>query len=750
MQRWLALASAVVAIVAVAWLVRLAARPGGHTAQPDAATAVPETSVEATLDPARWSPRPPSTTAKLEGWVGDPARHGIVGATVCATAFGEDLVDDDQVPYCVTTGEDGRYVFAALPHGQYDVSASAAHHVPGYAKDPVTLEAGRVADAVDVILSPGGVAVRGLVEDPLGRPVPGARVTATPGEGIEAGPAVAFTDAEGRYTLWVPPGSTFLEVVAKDHVRAERDATAPSEHEDFALVFGASVVGLVEDEAGIGQPGVVVRLEVENKVFEARTGVDGSYRLDGLPAGEASLDARGDGLFGGSLVGVPLAAGDLAAAPRLTMHPVARVLATVRSEAGPCKEGRVSLDVDGAHADAPIGLHGVATLRAVHAGKALVRVACVGFVEKTGTLEVGASGTVQVTYDVVRGAEVEGVVVDASGKPVPDGHAWFYPKGAGSHTSGAVKAGAFRVTGVLAGVYDVRVGARGFAESKVTITVGGVSVVKTRVVLATGATVEGTVVDALGAPMAGAAVELLDAKGDEVAQGTVGPRGEFVLSDLAATAGTLRVTRGLTTLPLLGPTSEGVPIVVTAGAAHKKALVVEACSHRIRGTVVDAAGAPKAGVTVEVRRTTGDGYRAYWTEVTTDAHGAFVVPQLLAGAYSLGVLAPGGAAHATVTADAAVTLTLAPYGRIVGRIVGAKRRIHVTAEHGDLQVFRAATFFATDGAFVFGALPAGTYSVRTATDDLEAVETVTVTAGAETTVTLMPTKGPLPSPPAPE
>lgn len=750
MRRWLALFSVLGAIAAVVWLGRLAARSDAHTRAADAATAVPETGGEATLDPARWTPRPPSTTSKLEGWVGDPAGHGIAGATVCATALGEGLVDDDYVPWCVTTGEDGRYVHA-LPLGRYEISASAPRHVPAYAKDDVSLEAGRTPDPVDVILTDGGVPVSGRVEDPLGRPVAGARVTATSvADSVDDyAPAVAFTDADGQYVLSVPAGSTWVEVAAKDHVRLGRAATAPAEHEDFALVFGASLVGLVEDEAGFARPGVRVDVEVHGTRASARTGFDGSYRIDGLPAGEATLEAMGDGLLGRPLLGVVLAAGDLATAPRITVHAIARVVATVRTAAGPCKAGDLLLDAEGRHAQGTIAAHGTVVLPAVFEGAYTVRVQCTGFAEAKAQLTVGPTGVVSAVYDVVRGGEVEGTVVDASGKPVVDGSVHLSAKAGGQYLSGVLKAGKFRVAGLGVGTYEVRVTARGFAEARSTLVVPGVASIKTSFVLVAGAVVEGTVLDALGAPMVDATVELLDAKDEEIGRAYVGPKGHFLLRDLPAGAGKLRVSRGLTTLPLLGPTPEGVPITLAAGTVLEKALTVEAFTHSIRGSLVDAAGVPVVGVVVEVRRTDADGFRAAWTEATTGVHGAFVVPSLPPGDYSLAVLAPGGSAHASVTADATVALKLVPYGRILGRVIGAKRRVQIHVESKDLQVYRGVTFFGTGGAFAIGALPPGTYEVQTFDDGVEAHETVTVTAGGEASVTLFPAPTPLPASPIP-
>lgn len=741
MRRWLAL-FAVVALAA--WLTSLAARSTRHAATPDAATAVPETGGESTLDPARVVPRPGATTARLEGWVGDTSKHGLPGATVCATASDADLVDEDYLPYCVTTGEDGRYVFPALPVGGYDVAASAPHHRPAYVTDTITLTAGAPHDFVDLVLEPGGVSVQGKVEDPLGRPVPGARVTATAlAESDEEFAGVpAFTDGEGRYTVWTPPGAVYVEVVAKDHVRVGRAVTSPAAQEDFALVFGASLVGLALDESGAPVPAARIEVRVGNEHFTARSGADGGYRVDGMPAGEATLEARADGLLATGLGGVTLLAGDLATAPSLTLHPIGRVVVTVRTPGTTCK-GSVSLSGDDwmDSASASVDAHGVATFGVVQEGKHSVTVSCAGWVHRRTSLVVASTGTTTLTVDVERGATLQGTVVDATGKPLAKGSVWIdRPKKGGAHGFTEVKAGAFSLAGLSAGEYEVHVSAPGHVDHRTKVNVSGMEVAKVHVALVGGATIRGKVVDVLGAPVAGAHVRFLGPEGDVGDYALTDAKGAYVIGAVPTTTGVLQVENKSVELVLAMEEAKdrtGLPFAATVGQSLTQDLVVESSNHILRGVVMDAAGKPAAGAAVAIQRRMNEGsYATSYADVVTDATGAFVVTGLPAGDYTVHASTPTGAASAKATLDASVNVTLAPLGKLSGTVTGTKRRLRVSITSEELDVHRSEDFYATGGAFVVSGLPAGNYEVFVKVDGASAKESVTVPAGGEQAVVL--------------
>ncbi len=747
MRRWLAL-FAVVALAA--WLTSLAARATRHAVTTDAAVAVPETGGESTLDPARMVARPGTTTARLEGWVGDPSKHGLSGATVCATASDAELVDEDYLPYCVTTGEDGRYVFTALPIGGFDVAASAPHHRPAYATDTVTLTAGAPHDFVDLVLEPGGVSVQGKVEDPLGRPVPGARVTASAlaASDEEFAGVPAFTDGEGRYTVWTPPGAAYVEVVAKDHVRIGRAVTAPSAQEDFALVFGASLVGLALDESGAPVPAARIEVTVGGEHFTTRSGADGGYRVDGLPAGEASLEARADGLLATGLGGVTLLAGDLATAPSLTLHPIGRVVVTVHTPGTACK-GSVSLSGDDwmDSASASVDAHGVAIFGVVQEGKHSVTVSCTGWVHTRTSVVVGATGTTTLTVDVERGATLQGTVVDATGKPLAKGSVWVdRPKKGGESGYTDVKAGAFSLSGLSVGEYEVHVSAPEHVEQRVKVNVSGMEVAKVHVALVGGATIRGKVVDVLGTPVAGAQVRFVGPQGDVGDYALTDAKGAYVIGAVPTTTGVLQVEGKSADLVLAMAEAKdetGLPFAAKAGQSLTQDLVVEACNHTLRGMVMDAAGKPAVGASVSVTRRMSEGsYARSYGDVVTDATGAFVVTGLPVGDYTVHASTPTGAASAKATLDASVNLTLAPLGKLSGTITGGKRRLRVSISSDELDVHRSEDFYATNGAFVVSGLPAGTYEVVVNVDGASAKESVTVPAGGEQAVVLHAVKDP--------
>ena len=746
MRRWLSLVPVVLAL----WLVGLGVRSARHTIGPDAGvTAVAEAGVEPSLDPARVVSRPPMGRSRLEGFVGDGKGHGLPGATVCATPFGEDLVDDETVPYCTTAGESGLYAFGALPFGSYEVTASAPYRKPARAKDDVILDAS-AHDAVDVSLEEGGVAISGTVEDPLGRPVEGARVVASAlaESEDEFASAVTATDAKGRYTLFIPPGIAYLEVFTKDHVTADRRTVAPAT-EDFSLAFGATLVGVVVDEANVPVPFARINLVEDGDHRSARAGADGSYRIDGLRVGEAMLDATADGLFGAALGSLHIVDGDLTAALPIVVHPIAQVVGVVRAPSGPCASGSVTLVSDGpfhVYHSASVGPHGVARWAAVQAATYRVEAVCTGFAQGLGSVVVGDRGTATFTINVLRGATVTGTVLDADGKPLLDGRVSASATKGGGYFSGDVTKGTFELKGLTPGAYDLEVRAKGHADGHVTVSVTGVETARTHVTLVRGAMLVGAVLDELGKPMIGARVSYQSKDGKGYGDADVDAKGRYSIRDLPAGDGVVRVDRGSTALALRTPLpttdDEGSAVSLKAGARTTADLVVEACGHTLRGNVLDPSGKPVAKARVRIgRRAESGGHGFEFAEATTDATGAFAFDTLPAGEFGVRVDAPDLTSVAFVTStpvDAAVTLKLAPLGRIVGSVAGGKGGFRVTVESTELAVYRSDSPYASGGTFVLSALPAGTYTVTVYVGEATAKEVVTLGAGVEQVLFLVP------------
>jgi hypothetical protein len=185
-----------------------------------------------------------------------------------------------------TTDADGRFVFESLVAGAITVK-SLDQGLLQEGAAAVILPADGRADVI-VLLSGGLGTVRGVVLDPSGAPVAGARV----GGGL----SLATTDAQGRFVLTdVPTGRR--EIVAVSDALATKgsvfvDVLAAGEEVGATIVLSAvgSVAGTIVGSDGVTpQPGVAVyligRCETGGGVCvhgQATTDDLGRYRIDGV------------------------------------------------------------------------------------------------------------------------------------------------------------------------------------------------------------------------------------------------------------------------------------------------------------------------------------------------------------------------------------------------------------------------------------------------------------------------------------
>jgi len=123
------------------------------------------------------------------------------------------------------TGDDGGFVFDALPAGQYNVAAAKTGYIavaygasgPGRAGMPVTVTAG--AQHTLTIPLPRAAAITGMLTDTEGQPLPGLqvraltyRITAPFGERqlVEAGHPPVVTDDRGVYRIFGLPAGNYI------------------------------------------------------------------------------------------------------------------------------------------------------------------------------------------------------------------------------------------------------------------------------------------------------------------------------------------------------------------------------------------------------------------------------------------------------------------------------------------------------------------------------------------------------------
>jgi protocatechuate 3,4-dioxygenase beta subunit len=100
------------------------------------------------------------------------------------------------------TEEDGSYRIMALGPGRYDVEVIPPEGLVALLGGPVDLEAGQTVTGVDIALTPGGLIEGSVTDGDSGQPVEEATVFAN---GVRAD-GHSRTDAEGRFSIRVPPG----------------------------------------------------------------------------------------------------------------------------------------------------------------------------------------------------------------------------------------------------------------------------------------------------------------------------------------------------------------------------------------------------------------------------------------------------------------------------------------------------------------------------------------------------------------
>jgi hypothetical protein len=169
---------------------------------------------------------------------------------------------------------------------------------------------------------------------------------------------------------------------------------------------------------------------------------------------------------------------------------------------------------------------------------------------------------------------------------------------------------------------------------------------------------------------------------------------------------------------------------LVAGGAVATTSVASAAPATIRftGTVTETGGYPLAGVKVQVVR--ADHEDSDWAVTTTDSHGRFITPKILANAsmnYLLEATDPTGRHQTTYTEEFAATL--ANRTQNISMAKAAIIRGQVSTKDGD--IVRPAThviveangtdnagnpaggnaFTTSSGEFSLGGLPSGTYSL---------------------------------------
>jgi len=739
----------------------------------------------------RQHPRAPAAPAtSAAGQRGGPAGTAVARAAPVAPARVAITVRDERGPIAeasvrlapsdgeiivVRTGRDGVARADALEPGRWKVSASAVDHEPA-ALPETTLAAG-VETALAIELVSGGRTLRGTVSDATGGPITGARIDAArlttaarPGDAV----ATTFTAVDGTYHLSVAPGLVMVAAASADYAPQARkvEIGAAGAVADFALVPGGLVEGIVLDER-TRQPVAGARVVAahdspmqlaETSARHAIAGGDGRFRLGGLRPGAWSLTASEGARFSKQPVSVGLGVAEQVGGVELRIGAGPAIRGTVVDETGaPAGNVEVHAFARGAFARTTADAGGAFVFERIGPGD-------YGLSASGGSYLPGATTQVAlsvkdvdgVVVKVARGATVRGHVEPRQACEIQRGfdegrmQAPAPPVSSGSDGEfvlGAVRDGALRLTARCAGgdqgATQVRV-SRGMADVVIKVTAGG--------------SIAGHVVDGDGKPVAGAGVVAADASGREMtminngaltsgAQTVSDATGAYLIGGLAPGSYQLdALDRGA-----MVPARKG-PRVELAGSERKAGvdLVIDRPTGVIAGTVTGPDGKPVADawVTVELdtmatmsERTNESAMVAFsmgpaaadsgFPPVLTDAQGHYEVRGLPRAIYGVTAEAQHGELRAhveRVKPDATVNVQLTAVAVLSGTVTGPAGPAALFSVELEGPSHAERSF--AGGAFSFGRIDPGNYTVRVTSAEGNAHTSVVIKPGEPATLAL--------------
>jgi hypothetical protein len=266
------------------------ATAGGYASSSLELIPTPEQSVIFRLNPA----------GQLRGRVVERgSTRPVAGALVTATVAELPWVD----PREATADAEGRFAFADLEPGRYALTASK-DLLAGRLSAPARVAAeGPSPEAV--ILVDRAAIVSGRVRDERGQGVPGVALRLLPGRSWSAGHRVlAESGQDGAFRIvGVQPGRFTLLAERPPHAPAEQDLVIDDGRDrqvDLTLPAGAVLAGVVQTRESQPVAGAVVTALVNETSHghlmgrrwpQVRTGADGRFRVEALPAGEALVSA---------------------------------------------------------------------------------------------------------------------------------------------------------------------------------------------------------------------------------------------------------------------------------------------------------------------------------------------------------------------------------------------------------------------------------------------------------------------------
>jgi RNA polymerase sigma-70 factor (ECF subfamily) len=435
------------------------------------------------------------------------------------------------------------------------------------------------------------------VVDSAGEPIVGASVLVTSGAGTRAATSVerGRTGADGRYTL---------NVASDDRAQLTNNESLDGRVELIVRAEERPTTGKHYVDVGEGSGAVTVRMRDEAVSLSGRI-VDRD--------------------------GVPIAGAQIVVPPRTRRRAHQEDGAIVvpgRSHAATDTAGRFSLT-------------------GIEPGERYAFVQASGFVP--GRFEVGSKNVDTVLVELTRGGVVTGTITDGRGAPIAGAKVWLdTAQVARRRTFGTDEAGVFRIEGVPLGAQVLQAAHPDDARRRATraVTVGGTDEIIWDAQLRERDGLQLELVDEHGAPVHGAVVHVIDELGEldepggrrRVRELHSDAEGRATTHDLLDGSFDVRVYESvwnvdeagypLVALEDVGP-SPGVRRVTVPG--------LDALRASLRGTVVDAAGAPLTSGRLVLHAIETDHERRLQLGAT---EGAFEFDRLPRGTYRCTLMRP--------------------------------------------------------------------------------------------------------------
>ncbi len=498
--------------------------------------------------------------AAIEGLVRDSARRPVVGAAVSSSGG---PMSHDRTP-SATTDAEGRFVLERVSDGIVHLEVSAEGY-PRRIHGPLKIARGERLRDVAITLEEGAT-VAGLVLAPDGTAAGGARVRLTSTILEHAlSTREATTGADGRFQI---DGLSAMQewsgyATAGGGLAAEIAPFQPGpgvvDLGAIQLGEGASVSGRITDEAGTGIAGARVHLRatrgsvgriqvtvhvaavagIAPESASVETGVDGSYRLEGVEPGEYSVQAEAAGFATGDGNTLRLDAGAQLAGQDLVLGRGLRIAGSVADDRGRALPGvTVSLQRNVPH-DALATLASTTSDSAgsfsfEHQAPGDYRVSA-GREGYAGAAETSvAAGREDVRLELASQGILSGTVRDlATGEPVPAFSVKLIPRFEGGGPDFEIDAGAFissfgggmafqdaegrfEIPALNPGTYNITVRSAQHVPWRTSgVTIGSGESVSLDARLDRGGSIEGRVEDRDGKPIAGASVRFARSGEDE-------------------------------------------------------------------------------------------------------------------------------------------------------------------------------------------------------------------------------------------